>query len=223
MKAFVCQSNWVPWRGYFAAIRQADLFILYDNTQFSKGSWRNRNLIPIDGNPVWLTLPIKTSGKLKQKINQVELSDEDWLTSQVRKITAAFEKDRNFHILIEKFLYPMEVVRNEKMLSRINFQSLKIICEILDIKTIFREAKLEFQESNPNSNLINTLKHFGVTDYISGPSAKNYLVLEEFTKANIKLEFIDYTSLDLEIIEYSILNDICKFNIEETISRTTFK
>src|SRR3954469_1788276 len=78
MKVVVLQSNYVPWKGYFDLIHDADLFIFYDEVQYTKNDWRNRNRIVTKNGPQWLTIPIPHEA-VHQKISEVLLpKDGDW-------------------------------------------------------------------------------------------------------------------------------------------------
>ena len=58
-KVAVLQSNYIPWRGYFEIIKEVDEFIIYDDVQYTKNDWRNRNKILSRGGLQWLTIPVK--------------------------------------------------------------------------------------------------------------------------------------------------------------------
>ena len=71
-KIAVVQSNYIPWKGYFDLIRSVDAFILYDDVQYTRSDWRNRNKIKTrDGQTTWLTVP--TLGGRNQPILSVEI------------------------------------------------------------------------------------------------------------------------------------------------------
>src|SRR5436853_6671802 len=74
----IVQSNYIPWKGYFDLIRQSDLFILYDDVQYTKRDWRNRNLIKTANGLHWLTIPVQVKGRFEQRICDVEISDVSW-------------------------------------------------------------------------------------------------------------------------------------------------
>src|SRR5690606_10151511 len=57
MKAAIVQSNYLPWKGYFDIINMVDLFIFYDDVQYTKRDWRNRNRIKTRDGIKWLTVP----------------------------------------------------------------------------------------------------------------------------------------------------------------------
>ena len=76
MKVVINQSNYLPWKGYFDLIHDADLFIFYDDLQFTKNDWRNRNKLKTPLGPAWLTIPV---GKhLDRLICEVTLPADNW-------------------------------------------------------------------------------------------------------------------------------------------------
>ncbi len=58
-KVAILQSSYIPWKGYFDIAGLVDEFILYDDVQFTKRDWRNRNKIKTPNGPAWLTIPVK--------------------------------------------------------------------------------------------------------------------------------------------------------------------
>jgi hypothetical protein len=54
----ILQSNYIPWKGYFDLIRSVDEFILYDEVQYTRRDWRNRNKIKTADGTQWLTVPV---------------------------------------------------------------------------------------------------------------------------------------------------------------------
>ena len=44
----ILQPSYLPWLGYFAQMARSDVFVLYDDVQFDKHSWRNRNRVKTD-------------------------------------------------------------------------------------------------------------------------------------------------------------------------------
>ncbi len=77
-KVAIIQSNYIPWKGYFDIINSVDVFILYDDMQYTRRDWRNRNKIITPKGLQWLTIPVAVKGKYYQKINEVEISDSSW-------------------------------------------------------------------------------------------------------------------------------------------------
>jgi hypothetical protein len=77
-KVAIIQSNYIPWKGYFDIINGVDEFILLDDVQFTKNSWRNRNRLKTPKGPLWLTIPVVTAGRFGQTIAEVEIADGSW-------------------------------------------------------------------------------------------------------------------------------------------------
>ena len=77
-KIVILQSNYIPWKGYFDLMAAADEFLLFDEVQFTKNDWRNRNRIVLNGKLHWLTLPVKTAGTFGGAIDQIEVSNANW-------------------------------------------------------------------------------------------------------------------------------------------------
>ena len=74
MKCVILQPSYIPWRGYFDQINRADVFVFYDDVQYDKHGWRNRNQIKTAQGRQWLTIPVHSSGVVEKSIpiNQVE-------------------------------------------------------------------------------------------------------------------------------------------------------
>src|SRR5687767_6951143 len=77
-KIAILQSTYIPWKGYFDLINQVDEFVLYDDMQYTRRDWRNRNKIKTKKGPEWLTIPVEVKGKYFQKISETVISDETW-------------------------------------------------------------------------------------------------------------------------------------------------
>src|SRR4051794_22683492 len=72
----ILQSNYLPWRGYFDLIHDVDLFIFYDDVQYTHSDWRHRNKLMTKDGPRWLTIP--AGHDLKRLICEVEITDQSW-------------------------------------------------------------------------------------------------------------------------------------------------
>src|SRR5262249_59401707 len=70
----VLQPGYLPWLGFFDQMRRSDVFVHYDDVQFDKHGWRNRNRIKSPtGEPHWLTVPVRHSGLGTPPILDVEI------------------------------------------------------------------------------------------------------------------------------------------------------
>ena len=173
MKVAVIQSNYLPWKGYFDIINDADIFCFYDEVQYTKNDWRNRNRIYSKNGLSWLTIPIEKSA-VKQKISEVKLSDVDWRKKHFNSLYLSYKKAPYFNQL-EPFIVEWYEKNNSESLSEYNRDIIKSISKYIGIETAFVNSA-DYQLSNDKiSRLLNLLKQLNCTEYFSGPSAKNYL------------------------------------------------
>src|SRR5262245_25332489 len=99
----IVQSNYIPWKGYFDLINLVDEFILYDDVQYTRRDWRNRNKIKTANGPQWLTIPVEVKGKYSQKIKDTMITDPDWAHKHWRSIAHSYSKARCFRQYSEFF------------------------------------------------------------------------------------------------------------------------
>ena len=93
----IVKSSYIPWRGYFDLIRAVDEFILFDDMQYTRRSWRNRNQIKTAQGSTWLTIPVKVKDKYLQKICETEIDDPLWAESHWISIGSNYRQATHFH------------------------------------------------------------------------------------------------------------------------------
>jgi len=200
-KIIITQSNYIPWKGYFDSINIADEFIIYDDMQYTRRDWRNRNQIKTYDGLKWLTIPVEVKGKYFQKINETKISEPDWAKNHWNVITHNYKKAEYFSEYKDAFEY-LYLNNKEEYLSKVNYNFIKAICDILDIKTkLIWSSEFKLLEDR-NERLIDICKTCSATDYYSGPAAKAYMDLSLFEKENIKVHWFDYSGYP----EYNQLN-----------------
>ena len=193
MKTVVLQSNYIPWKGYYDLIHDADIFIYYDEVQYTKNDWRNRNRIYTKNGLQWLTIPISTDA-VKLKISEVEIKDPRWQDLHYKTLSLGYAKAPFFHQL-KPLLEETYIQQQWKNLSTVNRFLIEKISTLLGIETTFKDSKDFILEGNRVERLINLLKQSGTTTYISGPAAKEYLKGYEglFAESDIQLQYKDYS------------------------------
>lgn len=189
----IVQSNYIPWRGYFDFINSVDEFILYDDAQYTKRDWRNRNTIKSPGGLIWLTIPVQVKGKYSQKIKDAVVADNRWARDHWRSIVHYYSKARYFSDFKELF-EELYLRTEESRLSQINYRFIAAICRILDIGTRISWS-MDYQlVGDKTERVINLCKQAGATKYLSGPSAKAYLDEDLFKAYGIEVAYMDYSS-----------------------------
>lgn len=191
-KIIITQSNYIPWKGYFDSINIADEFVLYDDMQFTRRDWRNRNQIKTRDGIKWLTIPVEVKGKYFQKINETKISDSDWGEKHWNTILHNYSKAKYFNEY-KKLFEDLYLNNKEEYLSKVNFNFLKAVCELLGIKTkmIWSDEFNLLEEKT--ERLVDICRKRGATEYYSGPAARAYMNEELFERENIKVHYFDYT------------------------------
>lgn len=191
-KVAISQSNYIPWKGYFDLINMVDEFILYDDMQYTRRDWRNRNMIKTPAGTLWLTIPVEVKGKYLQKIRETKTSGNNWREKHWQTIRHNYSQApflREYASLFEE-LY---VGKNEIFLSMINYTFITAINKLLGITTKISWASDYRLIKGKTERLVDLCIQSKATHYISGPSAKGYIVEKLFKKENIELSWMDYS------------------------------
>ena len=188
----IVQSSYIPWKGYFDLIRSVDEFILLDTVQFSKGSWRNRNRIKTKDGLAWLSIPVYTSGRLLQAIEDTVVSDSTWTTRHWRHLRDAYARTPFFERYAERFEAAYQSLRTDR-LSHINRTLTELLCDALGITTRISSASDYRPSDDRMQRLIDLCQQAGATEYLSGPAARDYIDETLFAEAGIGLHFADYS------------------------------
>ena len=190
----VLQSNYIPWKGYFDIINAGDEFILYDDCQFTKNDWRNRNKIRVPQGTMWLTIPVRTSGRLEQPICLTEVADGRWARKHWQSILTSYAKAPFFAKLGPVLHRCYETAAGLTSLSRINRLFIHTMCELLGIDTVISwSMDYRLSEIEPSSKVLELCRQAGATAYLSGPSARAYLDESAFAAAGIEVRWMDYS------------------------------
>lgn len=191
-KVAILQSNYIPWKGYFDLINSVDEFIIYDDMQYTKRDWRNRNKIKTPNGLLWLTIPVEVKGKYYQKINETVISDKEWGKKHWQTIKNNYAKAKFFGQYKEIF-EEFYLNTNEEFLSKVNYSLIEIICEIIGIKTRLRWSSEFILQDGQTEKLLGICKQCKADVYLSGPSAKDYFDESLAKKENIQVEWMDYS------------------------------
>ena len=191
----ILQSNYIPWKGYFDLIAMVDEFIIYDEMQYTKNDWRNRNKIKTYLGPKWLSIPVKTKGHISNavRIMDAEIADSGWARSHWNTIVQNYSKAKWFKEYASLFEALYAECEKETLLCKVNYKFLYRIIDLLGIKTKISYSTDYGLIEGKTERLIDLVKKAGGTTYISGPAAKDYLEERLFNNANIELQWMDYS------------------------------
>jgi len=186
------QPHYLPWKGYFDIINMVDEFILYDDMQYTRRDWRNRNKIKTPRGLKWLTIPVEVKGRYYQKIKDTRVSDMCWNKKHWDTIKQFYGRAPYFK-KYKKYFEELYLGMNHEYLSLINYEFILSINRLLGIETkITWSSDYEIVDGK-TERLVSLCLQAGATFYLSGPAAKDYIVPELFEKVGISLEWMDYS------------------------------
>jgi hypothetical protein len=194
----ILQPSYIPWRGYFHLIQKSDVFVFYDDVQYDKHGWRNRNRVKTPRGSQWLTIPVHAKGNVVEHtpINHILIDwKQPWARKHretLRQLYARAPFFSEYAAMLEQF-YSLKT----ELLSDFTVEFTLAIARALGIEhTVFhRSSVLKPASSNPGSptdRLVEILKAAGADRYISGPAAKDYLEAGKLEAAGIQLDWMVY-------------------------------
>ncbi len=194
----ITQSNYLPWRGYFDLLGQAEEVILLDSVQYTRRDWRNRNIIKTANGPAWLTIPVEVSGRYNQAIDETRLAaGSGWAKQHRRSIEHAYRRAACYASEAPFLFDLLDRVADEERLSAVNEVTLRALCGRLGLTTAIRHCvdlidRGAMAAMDPTARLLALCSAAGATRYISGPSARAYLDPDLFAAAGIEVSWVSY-------------------------------
>jgi hypothetical protein len=186
----ILQSNYIPWKGYFDIIHDVDLFIFYDDVQFTKSDWRHRNRIKAASGPEWLSIP--AGEDCKRLICEVTLKDPSWQAKHWRTLQQNYGKCPHFG-LYKGYFEDVYLGHRWANLSELNQSLIRHISrEFLGVRTEFADSRSWCVSGHKLDRLLDLVVQSGASTYLSGPAAKEYIEPERFAQAGIALEWKSY-------------------------------
>lgn len=190
-KVAILQSNYIPWKGYFDMIAAVDEFILYDDMQYTRRDWRNRNQIKCPQGIQWLTVPVLVKGKYLQKIRETEIDGTDWAVAHWKALAQNYRRAPHF-AEIAAWLEPLYFGEAFTYISHLNRHFIEAICTYLDIKTTITNSWDYTLLDGKTERLADLCVQAGGSEYVSGQAARTYLDEKVFSNLGVKLTWFDY-------------------------------
>jgi len=194
-RGVILQPSYIPWRGVFHQIYKSDVFVFYDDVQYDKHGWRNRNRVKTPNGPAWLTIPVQSKGNVLEHtpINQIHIDWKQltWPRKHWETIRQTYSKApffKNYAPLVESFYK-----QKPELLADFTIETTIAIAKALGIEhTQFVRSSTLPADGTKTDRLLAIVKNLGITHYISGPSAKDYLDEAKFKAEGISVEWMVY-------------------------------
>ena len=210
-----------PYVGYFQLISSADVFVVYDNIQYTKKGWVNRNRILVNGSDAYITAPLR--------------KDSDYLDIRDRELSAEFDRRallnrlRGAYLRAPHFSETMEVVagivdHNEDNLFGYLEHSIRALCDHLAIGTrIVRSSELAADHTlRGQARVIDICRSLGADAYVNAVGGRDLYSHDEFRAAGLELSFIEsaplvYDQFGAEFVPWLSIIDVLMFNDLDTV------
>lgn len=188
----ILQPSYLPWLGVFEQMARADTFVFYDDVQYTKNDWRNRNRIKTPHGVKWLTVPVLTSGQFGSRIMDIKIDDtKNWKRDHLGTIKFAYNKAPYF----DAYFPPLaKIIENAgDKLCDLNIELILFLAASLGIKTKFlRVSSLAIPTAEKNQRLIEVCHRLGADSFYEGAAGADYIDVLLFAKGGIKITFQDY-------------------------------
>ena len=189
MKACIMQPYFFPYLGYYQLAYYVDTFVIFDDVNFIKRGWINRNNILLNRQPHLVTVPLKKASQNKL-INEIEVSsDFNWEDKLIKKIKQSYLKSTNRE---DGNNIIKEVLLSSKNISEISQKSLTSIFAYCGIKKkIIKSSELDYdRDLRGQKKILEICNHIGCEEYVNLPGGKDLYCKEDFDRSGIKLSFI---------------------------------
>jgi hypothetical protein len=191
-RAAILQSNYIPWKGYFDIIGLVDVFVIYDDVQYSKNHWHNRNLIKTQHGLKWLTVPVSKADGAFPSIDAVRIASP-FAESHRRSILQAYSKATHYDAFAPMLSALYEEAQHCGLLTELNLMFIRAIAARLGIATEIIRSRDLGVSGERSQRLVSICETVGAKTYLSGPSAQAYLDERLFEEADIRVEWMDYS------------------------------
>lgn len=191
-RVLITQSNYIPWKGYFDNIAQCDVFVVYDDMQYTRRDWRNRNQIKTRDGLQWLTVPVEVKGKFDQVIHATKIDGDKWIREHLERLRHSYSKAPHFKE-VHTWLTDAYLGQSFETITDLNVHLLKKVCDRLGVETEFRDSREFNLRGDRTERLVNLCKDLKVVEYLTGPAAKAYFDTSLMDQAGISVIWAEYS------------------------------
>lgn len=186
MKVAVHQPQYLPWLGYFDKMDQADCFVILDQVQFKKNEWQNRNRIKTAAGWQWLTVPVLH--RFPQRISEVKVNNAaPWSRKHLGALVSNYSGTPFFDV--HRPFFEEIYARDWTLLLDLNLATLSYLAQVLGIRTKLHLASSLPERGEATDRLVAICQALGADTYLSGAGAREYLDVQRFEEAGIRVVF----------------------------------
>lgn len=198
------QPHFLPWMGYFNKAFRSEIFVWLHSVQYRKNYYQNRTQIKnINEQPLWLTLPVHA--RLGMPIDQVAIADSRWRERIAKTLEQCYGKAAHFSECWPSIANAIAEASDN--LDDVNYRTFKAILKLLgnECLRVVRADDLHAESSDPTERLVEICRSLNATTYIAGTGGRNYLRVDDFEKAGIK---VLWQAFDPTLIRYAQMGNV---------------
>lgn len=222
MKLGIMQPYFMPYIGYWQLINAVDKYVIYDDVNFIKGGWINRNRILVNGQPKYFNLPMTGASSFK-KINEVCVNNDIRLIEKNLRIIEGVYKKAPFYDTVLPIIRDIVYCSKKNVAEYITY-SFEMINAYLEISTeLIVSSALEKDCSLKGQDKVLAIcKLLGATEYYNAIGGQELYSFNDFAEKGIQLKFlktnyIQYKQFGEEFQENLSIIDVMMFNSKEKI------
>lgn len=186
------QVGYLPWLGLFAKIAQAEQFVCFDDVQYERRGWNNRNYIKAHNGPLLLTVPVESKAHFTKKLREVEIVPGNWNRKHMRSIELAYKKAPYFEKYYQGVGAILDLYAEGGLLLELNMDMLRYFMRALGLQRSILSAS-DYQFCGTKSELVlDMCRQLGATSYIFGGEGEGYADKEGFRNEGIEPLFQKY-------------------------------
>jgi hypothetical protein len=188
------QPCYLPWRGHFALMKAADVFVFYDDVQFTSNTSRSffaRVQLKASRGRSWLTVPVRKAGRFGQRIDEVEIAEDGrWRARHGAAVREAL-RPAPFAASVEPVLATL-TGGTWARLAELTIATTRSMAELLGIRRETLRSSALGIAGTGSARVLAVCRALGATRYVTGHGALAYLDHEAFESAGIAVEYMDY-------------------------------
>lgn len=224
VRVAIMQPYFLPYIGYFQMIKAVDVFVFYDDVNYIKRGWINRNKILVNQEGQYLTIPLREASQNK-KINEIKTGIDTKELSRIFKTVEFSYKNAPYYAQVFPLLERILKLDSE-FISDLAIESVKTLSEYLNLKTKFLISSKAFPETQSmerGNRLMEICHQLGAVNYINAIGGQEIYTKEDFAREKIHLSFIQsnnisYSQFGANFVPWLSILDVLMFNSPEVVN-----
>ncbi len=192
MNVVILQPGYLPWLGFFEQMSRCELFVIYDDVQYTKKDWRNRNRIKTDRGAMWLTVPVITKGRFHQLIKDVKIDNsQNWKKQHLKSLELWYKRSPCFGLYYDELKNILE--KNRTFLVDLDNEIIFWLAGKLGLKRkMILSSSLNLSSTSRQEKVVEICHKVNAVCMYDGKSSRNFIDTGYFNRHGISVEFQDY-------------------------------